>query len=211
MDHAFWHQKWARMEIGFHQEEVNPILKEYWSDLPVGSHVLVPLCGKSKDMLWLLENAHQVTGVELSEIAVKAFFEENKLLYTVKKEAQFLCYQAQYQPIKIYCGDFFKFTAAPFTAIYDRAALVALPKDMRLLYVQHCKQLSDQTTRMLLLTLQYDASKLQGPPFSVSDRDVSTYWSGRLEKLQSREIIDSETRFKQKGLESLVETVWQWK
>ena len=81
MEPGFWHERWERAEIGFHKQEINVHLQQFWNclELPAGERVFVPLCGKSLDLLWLAGEDHPVTGVELSPIAVDAFFQENEL------------------------------------------------------------------------------------------------------------------------------------
>ena len=78
MDAAFWLQRWQEGQIGFHRSDVMPLLEKHWPSLqlPAGSRVLVPLCGKSLDMHWLAAQGHRVLGVELSPLAVTQFFEE---------------------------------------------------------------------------------------------------------------------------------------
>ena len=78
MDTDFWLERWQNNQTGFHQDEINSYLTRYWSGLGLtqGSRVLVPLCGKSLDMLWLAEQGHSVVGIELSRLAIEAFFHE---------------------------------------------------------------------------------------------------------------------------------------
>src|SRR4030042_914462 len=81
MNPDFWLERWQRNEIGFHQPEINAHLQDFWGQLavPAGGQVFVPLCGKSRDLLWLRARGHRVLGVELSPIAVRDFFAENAL------------------------------------------------------------------------------------------------------------------------------------
>jgi len=80
MDPQFWHERWQRNETGWHQREINAHLQDFWPQLqqPAGGRVLVPLCGKSRDLLWLRAQGHAVLGVEISPIAVREFFAENE-------------------------------------------------------------------------------------------------------------------------------------
>ena len=134
MDEDFWQQRWARNEIGFHLNEVNPYLQQFWPALNVapGAQVLVPLCGKSLDMLWLAEQGYRVLGVELAQAAVEAFFSEQGLVADIDQVGAFRRYRSG--AIEVLCGDFFSLTAADLLecrALYDRAALIALPAPMR--------------------------------------------------------------------------------
>ena len=76
MKKEYWLDRWKREDIGFHQNIINPYLREHWQKLHLAqnSEVFVPLCGKSRDMLWLHEQGHKVLGVELSHLAAQAFF-----------------------------------------------------------------------------------------------------------------------------------------
>ena len=134
MQPDFWHKRWQSNQIGFHLPEVNPYLQRFWPQLGVeeGARVLVPLCGKSLDLLWLAHQGHEVLGIELSEKAVEEFFDEHHFDPNVSEQGPFKVYRAG--SIELWCGDFFELTAgdvADCTALYDRAALIALPPPMR--------------------------------------------------------------------------------
>ena len=140
MQPEFWQDRWASNQIGFHQREVNPYLQRHWPvlGLPVVVKVLVPLCGKSLDLLWLAGQGHQVLGIELSQTAVEDFFSEQQLAPEVSDAGAFKVYRAG--AIELWCGDFFALTArdvADCAALYDRAALIALPPPMRERYGAH--------------------------------------------------------------------------
>ena len=77
----YWHNRWDKEQTGWHRDEFNDLLEKYWSAINPAKdgEVLVPLCGKSLDMLWLAEQGYDVVGLEIVEQAVQAFFEENKL------------------------------------------------------------------------------------------------------------------------------------
>lgn len=131
-DPEFWHNKWAANQIGFHLEDVNPLLIRFWSDLaPKRSEkVLVPLCGKSEDLIWLANQHDSVQGVELSQIAVRSFFAEHFYTPTVTRlNAQHELYQ--FDELTLFTGDFFTAPVESVDLVYDRAALVALPEEMR--------------------------------------------------------------------------------
>lgn len=159
-DNPLWLQCWRDKHTDFHQLQVNSLLTRFWSslNLAVGSRVFVPLCGKSLDMLWLAGQGHRVIGVELSPVAVRAFFHENQLKATCRKQGKFTLWQ--HGRISILCGDYFalsKTDLGQFDTVYDRAALTALPEDMRLLYVQHLKTLVDISAQVFLLTTEDSA------------------------------------------------------
>ncbi|QCU90799.1 thiopurine S-methyltransferase [Thiomicrorhabdus sediminis] len=176
MQADFWHKKWANSETGFHQTEINGFLKNYWRQLNLtGSEaVLVPLCGKSLDMLWLAQQGHKVLGVELSLQALDEFLQENTLPEAKPVQTESHC-GYQLADMTLLCGDFFAVSAADcesIQAVYDRAALVALPPAMRQDYAQHLKNILPTGVKILLVTMEYDQGQLAGPPFSVTEAEV---------------------------------------
>lgn len=175
MEPSFWHERWQKSEIGFHETDTNAHLKQFWSSLALqrGAQVLVPLCGKSFDMLWLAGEGHKVTGVELSALACEAFFAENKLTPKRFQEGAFEVWDAD--EIRILQGDVLdlqKEQVAAIRGLYDRAALVALPPEMRSRYVHHLSAILPDAARMLLVTIEFDQTNRPGPPFSVGEIDV---------------------------------------
>jgi thiopurine S-methyltransferase len=214
MDPDFWHERWRTNQIGFHQGEINPCLVRYWPSLGLGEggQVLVPLCGKSRDMFWLLEQGFAVTGVEISPIAVEAFFSENRLDPVVTREAH--CTRWKTRALDILCGDFFELDRADIgtcNGVYDRAALIALPTAMRTRYVDHLSGLLDRHVRGLLLSLEYNQSEMEGPPFSVSDAEVSRLFADActVRQLSRTDILQSQPRFMERGLTRLSEQAWR--
>ncbi len=222
MEIDFWLERWDKNEIGFHQQAVNPYLVYFYGEKgPLVEQrdklkVFVPLCGKSKDMLWLSQNGYKVFGVECSERAVKDFFEENALNYRFAEKDEYALYQANDQTsvIEVLHGDFFSLQRSDLddvTDIFDRASLVALPVEMRTRYAKKMAELQKPGIRSLLVTLTYDQSEMNGPPFSVSEYDVKALYSDdfSVEKLCFKDIINDEPGFKNRGLTSLVETVYK--
>ena len=206
-DPKFWHQKWQADEIGFHQSDVHKGLDKYWRRLKLKrrSVVFVPLCGKSADMLYLRERGHDVVGVELSDIAANAFFDENKMKSIAMPKQDFNCHIGS--GISIYEGDFFKLTKQHMRtvrAVYDRAALIALPQDLRAKYVAHLREILPAETQMLLITLEYEQSQMDGPPFSVSEDEVVALYGDwcEVKKLHTSEPEDF------RGIQA-VETIYQ--
>ncbi len=175
MEHRFWLERWEQDQIGFHQTEINQYLSEHWRELGLadGAPVFVPLCGKSLDMLWLREQGHPVLGIELSEKAVKAFFQENALSAEVGRDERFVTYRTD--DLRLLVGDFFALTSEDMgevRAIYDRASLIALPPDMRRDYARHMAALLQGGAHILLVTMEYEAGAIEGPPFSVAEEEV---------------------------------------
>ena len=174
MEAAFWHQKWKENRIGFHQADFNRWLQSWWSAQQQGEPVLVPLCGKSRDLLWLSGQGHPVDGFELSELAITQFFDENNLSAETSEVGPYRCHQ--HDDLRIYQGDFF---AVPelgcrYRLAYDRAALIALPTAMRRQYATLMSRLIEAGGQVLLVTLEYQPGQQVQPPFSVGEMEVRT-------------------------------------
>ncbi|MBT2341475.1 MULTISPECIES: thiopurine S-methyltransferase [Pseudomonas] len=213
MEPEFWHKRWSSNQIGFHLPEVNPYLKHFWPLLGVsqGSRVLVPLCGKSLDLLWLAHQGYAVAGVELSEKAASDFFLEHQLQPSVSEEGAFKVFRAG--DIEIRCGDFFALSSddvADCAALYDRAALIALPGSMRERYAAHLQAILPECAG-LLITLDYDQAQMPGPPFSVGDEEVQRLLGNvwQLEILQEQDVLGESWKFLQAGVTRLDERVYR--
>jgi len=203
-----WLGRWQQGRIGWHQADGNPYLQRYWPGSQEGGAVLVPLCGKSVDMLWLAGQGLAVHGVELSDIAIEAFFAENDIGYTVNRNGRLPCYTAKTLPIKIYCGDYFDYRAEPAAALYDRGALATLPAAERPGYVQHTQSLLLPQACRMIITLEYDQEVVQGPPFSVLPEEMQKYWPDLRRVAAHNDIDDSPPKFRQAGLDEFIEAVW---
>ncbi|WP_426241335.1 thiopurine S-methyltransferase [Psychrobacter sp. TWP2-1-2] len=185
MNAEFWHSRWQEKRIGFNQSAVNPLLMSYFKQLnvPAGSRVFVPLCGKSIDMAWLAAQGYDVVGVELVETAVQEFFTEQNISPTVHQyldNPAIKYYQGQLsgQIITLWVADIFALTTEDIgsvNAVYDKAALIALPADMRVQYSAQMYQLSANAPQFII-TLTYDQSKKAGPPFSISSEQIQQYY-----------------------------------
>jgi thiopurine S-methyltransferase len=213
MQPEFWHQRWQRGEIGWHLAEINVHLQEHWSLLSVGAgdRVLVPLCGKTLDLLWLAGQGHHVLGVELSPIAVEALFGDSGLTPEVIEEPPFRRYRLD--EIEVLCGDFFDLDPAHLgqvAAVYDRASLIALPPELRPRYVEHLVGLIRPETRCLLITLEYDQAQMAGPPFAVREAEVRSLFGGRydIRRLAGLDVLAENPSLRSRGLTSLLEQVY---
>ncbi|WP_428087008.1 thiopurine S-methyltransferase [Candidatus Thioglobus sp.] len=201
-----WIKRWQEGKIGWHKKLPNSKLIEFITCLKLckNSTIFVPLCGKSVDMLYLLEKGYRIIGVELSELAAEQFFKENELEYSIKKTDQFIIYYAP--NIQIYCGDFFDLNAHDLkavSAVYDRAALIALPADLRQEYTQHLYSIIQAGCRVLLLTLNYPQSQISGPPFAVNQAQVlSLYKNGfDCQLLQCFNDLENEPKFQRANVD----------
>jgi thiopurine S-methyltransferase len=213
MDREYWLNRWVENRTGFHLKGVNPLLERFWpriSPSPAG-RTLVPLCGKSEDLRWLAEQGHQVAGVDLSEIAANAFFSEQGIAFTESKEPPFTVFRGE--RITFHVGDLFDLTpdiGGRFDFLYDRAALIALPPAMRPVYARLLRSLLDVQGRGLLISLEYDTEKMDGPPFSVPEPEVRALFAAfRVEKLQEYDCLDDEPRFKDRGVRWMKEVVYE--
>jgi thiopurine S-methyltransferase len=212
MDEEYWHQKWQERDIGFNQSLPNKLMQRYFSTLQLapGSRVLVPLCGQSIDMLWLASQGYQVIGVEISSIACSAFFIENKIPVKIKEIDNFTLYSSE--KITLFSGDFFKLDneiLGEIDGVYDRAALIALPDNIRKSYARHLTQLMVPDTKMLLITTSYDQNEMQGPPFSVEEREIRALYETHFEiKTLYRKQFDVPPHLKRKGLLQATENVY---
>jgi len=171
MDGDFWFSRWREGRIGFHRADTNPALVRWWSRLGLGTEatVLVPLCGKSKDLIWLGEH-HSVVGVELSEMAKEQFWLEASLEPQESTEGVFI--RSHSGSMTFLVGDFMALPtvhSSGFDGFYDRAALIALPPNLRKKYADTLKTLIVPGGRGLLVTIEYDQNEMDGPPFSVSE------------------------------------------
>ena len=206
----FWHNKWAANQIGFHLEDVNPLLIEFWkkTDPSYEKSVFVPLCGKSEDLIWLASKHEEVQGVELSQIAVRAFFSEHFYTPTVTQiSGQHELYQ--FDELSVYTGDYFTAPIQPVDIIYDRASLVALPEEMRVQYVERLKQLLKPGGKILLVTLDYDQSEMAGPPFSVPKLEIDQLFAGYKVTMLNQDIADDDhPKIAKKGLSRFCEEVY---
>jgi thiopurine S-methyltransferase len=212
MKKEFWLERWEKEEIGFHQNEVNPYLIHHWQDLHLDNckEVFVPLCGKSMDMLWLSDQGFLVHGVELSNIAVQSFFQENGFIPAHNSFNKFDRYEAG--QIRILCGDFFDLEKTDFAnvkLVYDRASLVALPPELRERYALHLINILQPGTQILLLTFDYAQIEMSGPPFAVSVEEVEKLYHKRAEirVLARHDVLAQMPRFKERGLSRLHENV----
>ena len=213
MNPEFWHARWSQGEIGWHQDEINAHLQEHWTRIgtDAGARVFVPLCGKTLDLLWLAGQGHRVLGVEISPLAVDAFFAENALTPEIVEEWPFLRYRVD--ELEILCGDFFDLTPAHLqgvTAVFDRASLVAMPPQIRARYAEHLHSILQPESGLLLVTLEYDQAEMSGPPFSVEDAEVSALLGDhyRLDRLAELDVLAENERFRQRGLTRLLERVY---
>lgn len=195
----FWLQRWQSGQIGFHEGRPNLHLERWASVLGEGTSVLVPLCGKAVDLAYLARRGHAVTGVELSGLAAEAFFAEQGLVPERSREGPYLRRTAG--GVSILEGDVFALTGE-WDAAWDRAALIALPPEVRARYAALLR--ARVRGPILLVTFVYDQGRRDGPPFSVDDEEVRRLYPDA-ERLGVARVV--EERWKEVG--EVSEVVWR--
>jgi thiopurine S-methyltransferase len=210
----FWHERWRTGQVGFHQKAVERNLPLLWPalELDQGSRVLVPLCGKSLDMLWLRDQGHPVLGVEVSDIALQAFCLENGVPARRRAALDSDTYEAR--NLELQRRDWFTVTAETLqsvSAVYDRAALIAWAPDWRERYVRHLAAATRSGTETLLITLDYPQSETAGPPFSVDGAEVERLYGAdhRIRELARRDVLAEEPRMRAKGVTRIDEVCYR--
>ena len=201
-----WLERWREGRIGWHEGAGNRNLQAHWQSS--GRRVLVPLCGKTRDLLWLEQQGNEVVGVEVSEIAITSFFDENDLEFE-RVDGSLPGYRAVNRCVTLYCGDFFEFRDSVFDAHYDRGALVALTAAERVRYARHASTLLTSDAEQFVITVEYDQSVCDGPPFSISAEEILGYWPS----LERHAVIDdtenAPPKFLDAGLDCMHEVVWR--
>lgn len=203
-----WLDRWAKGRTGWHEKNGNAGLKLHWPLKAGPSRVLVPLCGKSTDLIWLARRGHHVVGVELAEKAIHEFFAEHELAYQSEAGEYLDRHSAIDLSITLFCGDYFDFVAPAFDALYDRGALVALPESLRPKYVKHTKHLLRPDAVRMIISLEYDQSVVKGPPFSVMQGELGEYWDDLVRVDETDDLETCPPKFRAAGLKDIQEVVW---
>ena len=213
MQNEYWHHRWKKNEIEFDQKEPNVHLIKYINILNLKPHstLFVPLCGKSIDMLWLSKQQYKIIGNELDYSASCAFFEENQFLFKENNTPHFKVLSTH--NITILSGDFFRLNKeilGSIDAIYDRAALIALPLEMRKEYAKKIIDLSNPGNQMFLITGSYDQNIMKGPPFSVDEMEVNSLYSKyfHIEEIYTKITEEVPAHLQAKGLKETKEHVF---
>jgi thiopurine S-methyltransferase len=207
MQPEFWHHRWAINQINFHEPVANPLLVAHFAalDLPANARVFVPLCGKTLDIDWLLSRDYRVVGAELSAQAVTQLFERLGVEPTARGVGALECRSAA--GLDVFVGDFFDLSAdqlGPVDAVYDRAALIAMPAELRTRYARHVLAVS-KAAPQLLVTMEYDQTLQNGPPFSVPAAQLPALYAGRQPQLLASQDIPGGL----KGRCPATEKVWR--
>ncbi|MCJ8313146.1 MAG: thiopurine S-methyltransferase [Saccharospirillaceae bacterium] len=193
MKASFWFNKWEKGEIGFHESEANQLLQKYVEkfNLTQADRVFLPLCGKTRDIAWLLAAGYKVVGAELSQLAITDLFKDLVLEPVITQLGELIHFSAK--DIDIFVGDIFKLTSEIIGAIdviYDRAALVALPQNIRGQYTAHLIKITNNATQ-LLITFEYDQTIMNGPPFCIDENEVNNHYTKfyEISSLENKAIV----------------------
>lgn len=214
MEPEFWLERWREARTGFHQDAPTPLLLKHWPAVGAapGSRVFVPLAGKSLDMAWFASQGYRVLGAELSPLAVAQFFESQGVEPSEEEAADGVHHLAG--PIELVQGDVFALDAdaiASCTAVFDRAAIIALPPEMRERYVREVYGKLPSGCRGLLITLEYPQLEKSGPPFSVAEAEVHSLFDGewRVTRMGRRDILAQQPNFQAEGVTALETVVYR--
>lgn len=208
MEAEFWKTAWDEGRIGFHRSEYHPQLLDHFEKFQAESEqsILVPLCGKTLDITWLSHQNLYVTGVELCQKAILEYFQDHNIdNYEVRDNSY------THQNINLIVGDFFDYNYPNgYDFIYDRAAIVALPPDMRKRYAKRCLELLKPQGKILLIAFEYDQSKVQGPPFNVQESEIHELYANeaRIELLEQQTDRIQNPKFKEAGIERFTQKVY---
>ena len=111
-------------------------------------------------------------------------------------------------------GNFFDLSAeqvAHCGALFDRAALVALPPEMRQRYVQHLGQILKSGTTILLVVTDYPQQEQRPPPFAVNEEEVQRLYQDQfeVERLHSEDLSSAQDPLSKRGVTTLVEHIYR--
>jgi thiopurine S-methyltransferase len=202
--HEDWLARWRDGRTNFHEGHPNALLARHLARLAGGRRVLVPLCGKAEDLAYLAAHGHAVVGVELAEQAVREFFAAHALEPSIAARGPFVEYRAG--AITLLAGDWFAATPAligPIDALYDRAALIALPGDMRPRYAQQVRALVPAGAPGLVITLEYDQERMVGPPFAVFEPELRSLYAGAMIELVEEHPLGGGGKCTQSGVSAI--------
>jgi thiopurine S-methyltransferase len=210
MEISYWQSRWRNDKTGWHMQQVFPLLQSYWHvlNLPKNAVVLVPLCGSSLDIQWLAGQGHYVIGVDVSEIAIKTLKQNHDEPFQKSTKAGLDRYASN--SMELWCGDFLKLQKQwlpPVDAIYDKAAIIALPKEMRTRYAGSLQALMQPHTQVLINCFEYKQNEMPGPPFAVFENELQSLFGENfhIKMLHVHSLFDELTNFHPRGLKSYLD------
>jgi thiopurine S-methyltransferase len=213
MDIEFWKKRWQDGQTGWHASEYNKHLVDFFPrlGLSAGHKVLVPLCGKTDDMLFLVAQGLNVVGIEVSPRACRAFFSEAGLTWSEREDGEVLVFEGE--SVTLFCTDLFNLKPTdlpPVDACYDRACLIAMNGPQRVRYVRWLSHMLPSGGASLMLAVEYPSGEKNGPPFSVPNLEIDALYAGDFEyaELHREDILDSSPKYREWGVTQLIETAY---
>ncbi|NVJ65705.1 MAG: thiopurine S-methyltransferase [Gammaproteobacteria bacterium] len=211
MDFDFWDNCWHRDSQPFHVTSEHPLLAKHLDRFDPDEKLLLPLSGKSVDPIFLAQHQIYSTAVEFNPKAVEAFIKENKL--APKKSETDNGVQFQLANFEVWLADFFALTSEEiglFSQVFDRAALVALPEDLRQRYAKHLASMLKPQAKIFMVTMDYDPEQMDGPPFHINQSQLQTYFpSAEIVEIDRHSLINNHPRWKELELSFLDEVLYQ--
>lgn len=215
MEISYWQSRWQKNHTGWHMDQVYPLLTKLWPHLPFKSNtqVLVPLCGKTLDMKWLAEKGCHVLGVDASPKALREFRALCPDEFLEDTSHSFSVYRSP--NIELWEGDFLKLPKSKVPGpdlIYDKAAMVALPPEIRKTYTQKILELCEHNTQILLQTFEYNQEEMNGPPFSVDENEICRHFENQfsIQLMHKQSKFNELSKFQQRGLSSYFDEKVFW-
>lgn len=212
MDFEFWNNCWNRPSQPFHIANAHPLLVKHLRQHFVAQEpILVPLSGKSVDLLYLSKEGYRSTAIEFNPKAVEGFIKENGLKPSIERHNQAVLYQ--FDDFDIWLADFFSLTAQDighYNQVFDRAAFVALPVELREQYALHVQSLLKKGAVILMVTMSYDPQQMSGPPFYVSQQELQAFFpEATIEPIDSVSLLDNHPRWQELELDYLDEIIYR--
>jgi thiopurine S-methyltransferase len=214
MELSYWQSRWQKGNTGWHMDTVYPPLPHLWNQIGMNSdtRVLVPLCGKSLDLLWLTDHCDTVTGVDISPKALQHVMQKHSESFIKDTSHGFTIYRSD--SLVLWEGDFAKLPSdqiPPQNLIYDKASIIALPPEKRQRHAEKMIELSSFNTQILIQIFEYDQNEMNGPPFSVEEQELKRLFGNqfKLKCLHEQSKLEELQKFKQRGLSShLIEKIF---
>ncbi|MCB0272149.1 MAG: hypothetical protein KDD46_03965 [Bdellovibrionales bacterium] len=207
----YWKKRWLSGDIGWHQNEVHPLLVKYYDaySLRNENHFFFPLCGKTLDVDWILQKGHQVTCVEISEIAIEEIAKRLHIHWQMRTENNFTVYQ--HDKLTIYKGDYFdcvNLDIPPIDVVFDRGAFVAIDPKKREKYANIYKKLHPK--KMFLVLYRYDLNASTSPPFAFEEGEIEKLLTSDfdIDKLEENEMLSQAPNMQNRQIYSFYQEVF---
>nr|XP_039260200.1 probable thiopurine S-methyltransferase [Styela clava] len=165
-------------------DQASPMLRKHIKSLlpnAIRKRIFLPLCGKSPDIKWLIDEGYEVVGLECSEHAILEFFEENSVEFEKSvstKDHSFRVYTGKTANVVIYEGDYFKFNSdiagGLFDAVWDSASLNTIELASRKPYVEIMRSVLDKQAKYMLSAMYFGEKRTWiNNPFDITDADMT--------------------------------------